>query len=125
MAKAQGLSVNTIILVALGLLVLVIVGALTGRKLLEFGLTTNICPGTCVAPTGKLLDNKAVDSTSPPTFEKLGESFSDIRKKTDSAGPECQDFEKAAPGNYIAKLKSGKNPSQNLASCGSCCVTGG
>ncbi len=120
MAKAQGLSVNTIILVALGLLVLVIVGALTGRKLLEFGLTTTICQGTCTHPNFKITDDPSLKTDGSLTQSAIDKYLDNAR-----AAPGCSDLERSAPGNYIAKLKSGFNPSKYVASCEDCCVAGG
>lgn len=49
MKKAQGMSINVIILIVLGLIVLIILTFVIGGKFTDFGSTISQCDGTCVA----------------------------------------------------------------------------
>ena len=107
MNKAQGLPITTIIIAALGLLVLVVVGAIFGGQIFRFGITDSTCPGTCVSPT-------VVKGTTL-------ENFVDI----DTGRTSCNEVEKALTGSYIARVKDGVNPKEHIAKCGVCCVISG
>ncbi|MBI4139328.1 hypothetical protein HY483_00010 [Candidatus Woesearchaeota archaeon] len=52
MVKAQGLSINTVILIALGVLVLIILAFVVGGKFKDLGTTTSQCDGRCVVDKG-------------------------------------------------------------------------
>lgn len=45
--KAQGLPISTIIIAALGILVLVVIGAIFGGQIGKFGKAASECPGRC------------------------------------------------------------------------------
>ena len=47
MARAQGLPISTIIIAALGILVLVVIGAIFGGQIGKFGRAASECPGRC------------------------------------------------------------------------------
>jgi len=47
MKKAQGLPITTIIIAALGILVLVVIGAIFGGQIFKFGVAASACPGRC------------------------------------------------------------------------------
>lgn len=51
MKRAQGLPISTIIIAALGILVLVVVGAIFGGQIGKFGRAASECPGRCVKTT--------------------------------------------------------------------------
>lgn len=48
MKRAQGLPITTIIIAALGLLVLVVIGAIFGGQIGKFGRVSGECQGRCV-----------------------------------------------------------------------------
>ena len=69
--RAQGLPISTIIIAALGILVLVVIGAIFGGQIRTFGTIANECPGRCYklnppsgAPAG-IYSDQACD----PEFE--------------------------------------------------------
>jgi len=45
--RAQGLPISTIIVAALGILVLVVIGAIFGGQIFKFGKAASECPGRC------------------------------------------------------------------------------
>jgi len=45
--RAQGLPISTIIIAALGLIVLALVGTIFYRQIVKFSTTSNECPGRC------------------------------------------------------------------------------
>jgi len=47
--SAQGMSINTIILIVLGLIILVVFAFVLGGKFTDFGRTASQCDGRCVA----------------------------------------------------------------------------
>lgn len=47
MKRAQGLPISTIIIAALGILVLVVIGAIFGGQIGKFGKAASECPGRC------------------------------------------------------------------------------
>ena len=106
MKKAQGLPITTIIIAALGLLVLVVIGAIFGGQIFKFGVTASTCPGTCVNPTVVKGDGGNFVDTAPERTT-------------------CHEFEKGLTGRYIARAKEGVNPKDNIAQCGVCCVISG
>ncbi len=101
--KAQGLPITTIIIAALGILVLVVVGAIFGGQIGKFGRAASECPGRCVKVT------------IPP----------DVPSQFFEQGTGCMpDFETKLSGVYLprgtpkdAKLESWK--------CDACCVATG
>jgi hypothetical protein len=50
--KGQGLPISTIIIAALGLLVLVVVAAIFGGQMTKIGVVMRDCPGRCADPEG-------------------------------------------------------------------------
>ena len=56
MKKAQGLPITTVILATLGLLVLVILFAITTGRLTIFNIGVQTCPGSCVVSEGACTD---------------------------------------------------------------------
>jgi hypothetical protein len=47
MKRAQGLPITTIIIAALGIIVLVVIGAIFGGQIGKFGRAASECPGRC------------------------------------------------------------------------------
>ena len=47
--KAQGMSINTIILIVLGLIILVVLAFVLGGKFTDFGKTASQCDSRCVS----------------------------------------------------------------------------
>ena len=94
--RAQGLPITTIIIAILGLVVLVILFAITTGRLAIFGRATAECPGTCVGPyTG----------TTPP-----------------DARPCDPAFEKLVGGNYLQSGQAQNTPPDQILKCTRCCL---
>jgi len=91
--RAQGLPITTIILAILGLVVLVILFAITTGRLAIFAGVTNECPGECV-------------KGMPAGQAGTGES-------------ECPPFTRELPGSFIEKGSSG--PGKTPVVCKKCC----
>ncbi len=123
MKKAQGLPISTIIIAALGLLVLVVIGAIFGGQIFKFGVTASQCPGSCIGP--KYLKVNAVDISYNGDVPKNLPSnplsfFEEVR-----SGDRCSDVEKPLSGAYIARARQGTSPKDNVAQCSVCCVLAG
>lgn len=101
MKRAQGLPISTIIIAALGILVLVVIGAIFGSQIFKFGKVASECPGRCY-------------KANPPA-EGVG-MFST---------QECSEFETSMSGASIPKnMPKVDNPSD--WKCDQCCLlTGG
>ncbi|VVB81060.1 Uncharacterised protein [uncultured archaeon] len=101
--KGQGLPISTIIIAALGILVLVVIGAIFGSQITKFGKAASECSGRCYklnAPAG-----------APP-------GIYDANK--------CNaEFETKLSGSYIPKNmpSSVANPSEWR--CDECCILTG
>ena|SRR3989344_4251548 len=54
--KGQGLPISTIIIAALGILVLVVLGAIFSGQIGKFSRTASECPGRCYVSESKLQD---------------------------------------------------------------------
>src|SRR3989344_8059714 len=54
--KGQGLPISTIIIAALGILVLVVLGAIFSGQIGQFTRASKPCPGRCVVDESKLQD---------------------------------------------------------------------
>ena len=104
MKKAQGLPISTIIIAALGILVLVVIGAIFGGQIGEFGRAAKACPGNCV--------KKA------PPLENRGLFAQRSDAKCD---PE---FETTLYGAYVPKGMP-KDKDAKEYRCDSCCVATG
>lgn len=99
MKKAQGLPISTIIIAALGILVLVIIAAIFGSQITRFGKSANECPGRCI---GEL-------------------TVSDL--KTAIIQQElCNPGEKALSAWYV---KPGQAGTADLKYCAVCCLATG
>jgi hypothetical protein len=95
--KAQGLPITTIIIAILGLVVLVILFAITTGRLAIFGRATAECPGVCVEPyTG--------DTPNPNAREC-------------TAG-----FEREVGGNYVQSGQPTNIKPADIKRCTRCCV---
>ena len=103
--RAQGLPISTIIIAALGILVLVVIGAIFGGQIGKFGRAASECPGRCY---------KANIPTDPPGFSALYQS-----EKCDT------EYETRLSGSFSPRnmIKTDKPPS--LFTCDSCCITTG
>lgn len=89
--RAQGLPISTIIIAALGILVLVIIGAIFGGQMGQFWKATSECPGRCYklnqpsgAPAG-IYSDQACDAE----FETRlgGARIPKLMPKTNDPGP--------------------------------------
>lgn len=100
MRKGQGLPITTIIIAALGILVLVVVGAIFGGQIGIFGRAAKECPGTCV---------KGVIPPDVPS------GFFTQRSGCDP------DFERPLPGTWIPRGTPGDADLKEWR-CDQCCV---
>jgi len=99
--RAQGLPITTIILAILGIVVLVILFAITTGRLAIFTRGVSECPGECV---GRYTTDIAF-ATSPDT---------------------CAEFEKQLTGSYVAPGQDPRTTSrEQLVKCKACCVSVG
>lgn len=105
--KGQGLPITVIIVAALGILVLIVIGAIFGGQIGKFGRATAECPGKCV------VTSEPLGLGAPPnTFV--------VRQ-----GGNCDpDFETRLSGTYIAP-GTPKNADLDEWKCNSCCVPTG
>jgi len=75
--KAQGLPISTIIIAALGILVLVVLAAIFSGQIGKFSIAANACPGRCYKadiPTGG--EGYYSANTCNPEFERnLGRGY--------------------------------------------------
>lgn len=101
--RAQGLPITTIILAILGLVVLVILFAITTGRLAFFSRGVSECPGTCYY-TQSPADNPKVPASARAT-------------------PCDASLEKALIGNYIASGQDPKLSPDKLYKCQQCCVS--
>ena len=98
--KGQGLPITTIIIAALGILVLVVVAAIFGGQIGKFGRIAGECPGRCAGPTW----------------------IADAKPDAETMAQACDhDFEKALSGTYIDKGQTGTKPDQ-VKKCVACCI---
>lgn len=94
---AQGLPITTIIIAILGLVVLVILFAITTGRLAIFGRATAECPGACIGEyTG----------TSPDP----------------NARPCDPGFEKEVGGNYVKPGQPQNMRPEDIVKCTRCCI---
>ena len=103
MSKAQGLPISTIIVAALGILVLIVIGAIFGGQIQKFGKAASECPGRCL-------------KLNPPIEAPFG---------IYSVEGECNEFETQLSGSYIPRNtpSSINNPAEWR--CDRCCVVTG
>ncbi len=94
---AQGLPITTIIIAILGLVVLVILFAITTGRLAVFGRATAECPGVCIGEyAGATPDSKA--------------------------RPCDPGFEKEVGGNYVKSGQQQNLPPEKIMKCTRCCI---
>jgi len=95
--RAQGLPITTIIIAILGLVVLVILFAITTGRLAIFGRATAECPGECVGQyTG----------TNTPIDDR----------------PCTPGFEREISGNYVKAGQPANLKPEEIVRCTRCCV---
>jgi len=100
--RAQGLPISTIIIAALGILVLVVIGAIFGGQIGKFGRAASECPGKCYR------------LNPPPEGAGLGIYSNEP----------CNEFETRMSGASIPRgMPKTDNPSK--WSCDSCCLYAG
>ena len=109
MKRGQGLPITVIIVAALGILVLVVIGAIFGGQIFKFGRTASTCPGTCVV----------VDKGLRPL---AAQSYMEDRSA--NKGLCYSDFETELSGNYVAQNMP-KNGKIEDWKCVRCCVATG
>jgi len=98
--KAQGLPITTIIIAILGLVVLVILFAITTGRLAIFGRATAECPGTCV------------DAFMSTNTLAVGYRSGGCDKS----------IEREVVGSYVASGQSTGTPPDQVVKCGHCCL---
>lgn len=104
MRRAQGLPITIIIIAALGILVLIVIGAIFGVQITKLGRAASECPGTCIKPT------------LPDDVGQLTYLFRE--------GSQCLEFETELTGTFIPKgLPRDKDPDE--WKCLKCCVPTG
>jgi hypothetical protein len=96
--RAQGLPITTIIIAILGLVVLVILFAITTGRLAIFGRATAECQGTCVG-------------------EYTGASPAVDARQCDPS------FERPIVGTYIKAGQAQNTPPEQTLKCTRCCVS--
>lgn len=69
--RAQGMPVNILIIVAIGLIVLIVLAVLIGKNVLDFGRTTSGCEqkgGICVKSISECSskDGRVISASCPP-----------------------------------------------------------
>lgn len=96
--KAQGLPITTIILAILGLVILVILFAITTGRMAIFGRGVSECPGRCV-------DEFSKNQAHAPTNEKCIEGI-----------------EKELVGKYVLAGQPSGTAADALKQCSRCCV---
>ena len=106
MRKGQGLPITTIIIAALGILVLVVIGAIFGGQIGKFGRAASECPGKCV-------------KVSMP--DDVGTEYYSLFVEANGCDP---DFEAPVSGTFIPR---GTPKDAKIASwkCDACCVATG
>ncbi len=116
MSRAQGLPITTIIIAALGLLVLVVVGAIFGGQIFKFGITANTRMGACLY-TGSEFQAWQLNNDQKKDIN----AYRDARESD-----KCNDGERPLTGRYLAQLREGYNPREYPPMpCRACCVQGG
>ena len=104
--RAQGLPITTIIVAILGLVVLVILFAVTTGRLAIFGRGVSECPGACVYDSNDVTTGK---TTPPPTSSRTGTNCID-------------NIEKQLVGSYIPSgYPTGTKPAA-IVQCKACCI---
>jgi len=99
--RAQGLPISTIIIAALGILVLVVIGAIFGGQIGKFGRAASECPGRCY-------------KLNPPSGSPAG-IYSDTP---------CQELETRLSGASIPRnMPKTDNPTPWR--CDECCIQTG
>lgn len=105
MRRGQGLPITTIIIAALGILVLVVIGAIFGGQIGIFGRAAKECPGKCMKATFP------ADIQNPDAYFVQGTS----------CDPE---FETSLSGTWIPR-GTPKNAELSTWRCDKCCVATG
>lgn len=103
MRRAQGLPITTIIVAALGILVLVVIGAIFGGQIGKFGRAASECPGRCL-------------KANPPIDAPPGLYYQENA---------CSDFEAPLSGSHIPRNmpRNVENPAEWR--CDVCCIVTG
>ena len=101
--KGQGLPISTIIIAALGILVLVVIGAIFGGQIGKFGKAASECPGRCYKASTPV-------GASPTLYF------------TNKCDP---NFETSLSGAYLPKNMPGKVDNPADWRCDECCVQTG
>lgn len=104
--RGQGLPITIIIIAALGILVLIVIGAIFGGQIAKLGRAASECPGVCVVEE----------------WEDIASQHRGLYRQDDSG--KCTDFETELTGAYIPK---GTPKDVDLAdyACDACCVPTG
>ncbi|MBW3019548.1 hypothetical protein KY329_05185 [Candidatus Woesearchaeota archaeon] len=104
--RGQGLPITIIIIAALGILVLIVIGAIFGVQITKLGRAASECPGICV-----------VDE-----WGGIAPAHRGLYRMDDTG--KCTEFETELTGAYIPK---GTPKDVNLAdyACNACCVPTG
>lgn len=103
MTKAQGLPISTIIVAALGILVLVVIGAIFGGQVGKFGRAASECPGRCL-------------KLNPPVEAPFG---------IYAVEPQCSEFETQLSGAHIPRNMPSNVDNPAEWRCDRCCIVTG
>lgn len=113
--RAQGLPISTIIIAALGILVLVVLGAIFGGQIGRFGRAASECPGRCfMSDSG--LQNLRVEAAQARVAVDPGTLF-----QTNDCNPE---METRLSGSYTPRNMP-KVDDPTAWRCQSCCIVTG
>ena len=113
--KAQGLPISTIIIAALGILVLVVLGAVFGGQIGKFTRAASECPGRCY-----LSDSSLQDLRVEAARARIAVDPATLFQEKD-CNPE---FETRLSGSFLPRnLPKVDDPS--LWRCQSCCIVTG
>lgn len=109
MKRAQGLPISTIIIAALGIIVLIVLGTIFSGQIEKFGRAASACSGRCYKDASKV-------SALLPNTQVLYDSN---KCNTEFEAP----YRGATVPSGLPKLPSGANPSDYR--CDECCVPTG
>lgn len=104
-SKAQGLPISTIIVAALGILVLVVIGAIFGGQIGKFGKAASECPGRCI-------------KLNPPA-NPMGAEYST------GQGTQCNEFETRLSGSTLPRNMPPRVDDPTEWRCDACCILTG
>lgn len=112
--RGQGLPISTIIIAALGILVLVVLGAIFSGQIRDFTSKAKVCPGKCYMSDSALQDLRVEASRARLQVDPVN------LYQTNDCNPE---FETALSGYVPNNLPKVNDPGRWR--CASCCIPTG